>query len=77
MPTKKPRINVVLEKPLFEAIKKIAQSEGVSVSLKARNMLRESIEVYEDSVLENHASDREKTFDRKAALSHDEVGHDQ
>lgn len=76
MPMKKPRINIVLEKPLFEAIRKIAQSEGISVSLKARDMLRESVEVYEDKVLEGCASDREKTFDRKAALSHDEVWRD-
>ncbi len=70
------KITLVLEKPLFEAIEKIAQSEGVSVSLMARNMLRESVEVYEDTLLEGLASDRERTFDPMTALSHDEVWRD-
>lgn len=73
MPAKNPRINVVLEKSLYEALRKIAKKEGLSVSLKARDLLREALETYEDRILEDIASEREKTFDRKKALTHDEI----
>lgn len=76
MPAKNPRINVVLEKPLYEAIKRIAKKEGMSISLKARDLLREALEIYEDRILESIASEREKTFRREKALSHDEMWKD-
>jgi len=37
MPTKNPRINVVLEKPLYNSIERLAKKEGVSLSLKVRD----------------------------------------
>ena len=73
MPTRNPRINVVLEKPLYESIRRIAKKEGISISLKARDLLREALEIYEDRILESIASEREKTFNRKKALSHDDI----
>lgn len=73
MPAKNPRINVVLEKPLYETIKRIAKKEGISISLKARDLLREALEIYEDRILEAIASQREKTFNPKSALTHDEM----
>jgi hypothetical protein len=73
MPAKNPRINVVLEKPLYDAIKRIAKREGVSISLKARDLLREALEIYEDRILERIASEREETFSSGKALRHDEV----
>lgn len=73
MPTKKPRINVALEKPLYETIKRIAKKEGVSISLKARDLLREALEIYEDSILEEITQEREKTISRKKAIPHDEI----
>lgn len=73
MPTKNPRINVVLEKPLYDSIKKIASKEGVSVSLKARDLLRDALETHEDLILDEIASKREKTFNRDKALTHKEI----
>lgn len=73
MPTKNPRINVVLEKPLYDSIKKIASKEGVSVSLKARDLLRDALETHEDLILDEIASEREKTFNRDKALTHKEI----
>lgn len=73
MPAKNPRINIVLEKPIYEAIKRIAKKEGVSISLKARDLLREALETYEDLILEDIASEREKTFNHKSALTHDDI----
>ena len=43
MPTDKPRLNVVLEPPLYFKVKKLAKRDGVSLSLKARDLIRESL----------------------------------
>jgi hypothetical protein len=75
MPTKNPRINIVLEKPLYNAIKKIAKKEGISISLKARDFIREALETHEDVVLDEIASKREKTFSKKTALTHEDLWH--
>jgi len=73
MPTKNPRINIVLEKPLYNAIKKIAKKEGISISLKARDFIREALETHEDMVLNEIAGKREKTLSKKRAFSHEDV----
>jgi hypothetical protein len=73
MPTKNPRINIVLEKPVYEAIKRIAKKEGISISLKARDLLRQALEIHEDTILEDFASEREITFKKETALSHEQI----
>ena len=76
MPAANPRIHVVLEKPLFDAVERMAEREGVSLSLKVRDLVREAIELYEDLTLGDVAKAREKTFKRSKALSHSAVfGH--
>ena len=42
MPTKNPRIHVVLEQPLFERLKSLSKKEGLSMSLEAREIIRQS-----------------------------------
>jgi len=73
MPTKNPRINVVLEKPLYRNVERIARKDGVSLSLKVRDLVKEALEMEEDIALASIAVEREKTFNRKKALSHNEV----
>jgi predicted DNA-binding protein len=73
MPTKNPRINVVLEKSLYERVEYLAKQEGVSLSLKARDLIRESLETYEDLFLSEFAEQREATFSRSEAVTHDEI----
>ena len=73
MPTKNPRINVVLEKPLFRTIEHLAKRDGVSLSLKVRDLVRGALEVEEDIALSAFAEAREKTFKRSTALKHTEV----
>ena len=43
MPTKNPRIHVVLERPLFKSLKELAEHAGLSISLEARELIREAI----------------------------------
>ena len=73
MATKLPRINVVAEPPIYQAIKRLAKKEGLSISLVARDLLREALLVYEDAYWVKEAQAREKTFIREKALKHEEV----
>ncbi len=73
MPTKNPRINVVLERPLYNIVGRLAERDGVSLSLKVRDLVKEALEIEEDIALSKLAEIREKTFSRKKALKHDEV----
>ena len=73
MPTGHPRVNVVLEKPLYQSLSRIAKRDGVSLSLKARDLIREALEIQEDIHWEKKAKQRAKTFNPKTALSHSQV----
>jgi len=70
MGTKYPRLNVVLEPVLYQAIMKLARKDGVSLSLKARDLIREALEYCEDIYWSGQAEKREKTFKHKRALTH-------
>ena len=73
MPTKNPRLNVVLEPGLYKALSSIAQKEEISLSLLARDMLKKAMELYEDIHWQKQALLRDKTFTYKKALSHKDV----
>ncbi len=73
MPTKNPRVNVVLEKPLYKRIGNLAKREGVSLSMAVRDLVKEALEIREDAALAGIAEAREKSFRRKDALNHDQV----
>lgn len=73
MPTKNPRVNVVLEKPLYETVRRLAEKEDVSLSLKVRDLVREALEAEEDAALAQFAEEREKSFKRSRALTHKQV----
>ena len=73
MPSPNLRVNVVLEKPLHSRLKKLAAKDGVSLSTKVRDLIREALEEYEEAFLVRLADDRMKSFDRSKALSHKQV----
>ncbi len=73
MPTKNPRINVALEKPIYSLIEKLAQQRGLSLSMVTRDLICEALEIHEDSVLSAIAEEREKTLADRESLTHDEV----
>ncbi len=73
MPAKNPRINVVLEKPLYENIEQLAERDGVSLSLKVRDLVKEALEINEDKALSVFVEKRERTFRKTRSLKHDEV----
>jgi hypothetical protein len=73
MPTKNPRVNIVVEPPLYSAMQDLATSEGVSMSTVARDLIREAIDLREDVALAELADTRIKTFDKKKVLKHEDV----
>jgi hypothetical protein len=73
MPAKNPRVNVVLEKPLYESVRRLAAKEEISVSLKIRDLIKDALDAYEDAALTEFAEEREKTFRRSRGLSHKQV----
>jgi mRNA-degrading endonuclease RelE of RelBE toxin-antitoxin system len=73
MPTKNPRINVVLEEPLYAAIEQLAKRDKVSLSLKVRDLVKEALEAEEDVALSAFAEERDKTLHKATALKHNEV----
>lgn len=73
MTTKNPRVNVVMEESLYRILKNLAQREKTSLSMKARDLIKEAIADDEDAYWMVVAAEREKTFSRKKALTHKET----
>jgi predicted DNA-binding protein len=73
MPTKNPRINVVLDPPLYQNVRFLAKKDGVSLSTKLRDLVKEALDVQEDLFLAKFAEKREKSFRETTAHTHEEV----
>jgi predicted DNA-binding protein len=68
MPTKNPRLNVVLDSELYEVIERIAKQEGKSMSVVAKELMENALEKHEDMLLSEMAMKRESRS--KKTLSH-------
>jgi hypothetical protein len=73
MPTKNPRVNIVVEPPIYSVMHDLAAIEGVSMSTLARDLIKEALELREDVALAALADKRMETFDRKTMLSHEDM----
>ena len=73
MPAKNPIINVVLDPALFKSVRFLAQKDGVSLSTKVRDLLKEAMEIQEDLFLADIAEKRENSPAAKQALSHEDT----
>jgi hypothetical protein len=73
MPSKNPRINVVLEPPLFKNVQFLAEKDGVSLSTKVRDLLKDAMEIQEDICLADAAEKRENTLDAKEMVTHEDT----
>lgn len=63
---------VVLENPLLKWIKKTAKADGISLSMKIRDVIREAYENHEDRYWSREGEKRLKQFKSSQALSHEE-----
>lgn len=62
-----------MEKPIFITLKRLAARDGVSLSTKVRDLIREALQEYEEAYLLALAEERAKTFKRSKALTHKQV----
>lgn len=73
MPTKNPRLNLVLDAQIYAQIHKLSRREGISMSLIARDLLKEALILQEDVFWAKQAEEREKTLKNTKVLSHKDV----
>ena len=73
MPTKNPRINIVLEEPLYRLIREMAEKDGLSMSNLSRDLIREALELREDAALAALAEERDATLKAADRLDHDDA----
>jgi predicted DNA-binding protein len=73
MPSKNPRINVVLDDNLYKNIQLLAKSDGVSLSAKVKDLIKEALEIQEDLYLAALAEEREETWDKSTTRTHDQI----
>lgn len=71
MPSSHPRINAVLDRPLYEAVKRLASRDGVSLSEKVRDLVRQALELQEDAALE--ALVEQRRANRAPSISREDV----
>ena len=71
MPTKNPRLNVVLSKAVLQALTEIAKSEDKSLSIVAQELIMEALDRHEDLLLSGLAMKRE--MKSKRTVSHDKA----
>jgi len=73
MPTKNPRVMVVLEPLLHRWLKKTAAKQGVSVSSMIRDIVRDTYREAEDEHWVREGESRLATFNRKKSVSHEDA----
>jgi hypothetical protein len=71
MPSMHPRINTVLEPPLYKAVKRLADRDRVSLSQKVRDLVRDALELLEDAALEELVTERRNN--RAPSTPHSEI----
>ena len=69
MPTKNPRLNVVLSKVVLRALAEIAKHEDKSLSVVAQELIVEALDRHEDLLLSRLAVKRESQS--KKTVPHD------
>lgn len=63
---------VVLEVPLLRWVKRLAKREGLSISTKLRDIVREAYENFEDRYWSQKGEKRLKSFSSSRGISHDQ-----
>lgn len=71
MPTKNPRLNVVLTKTILQMLSEIAKNEDKSLSIIAQELIVEALDRHEDMLLSGMAMRREENC--KKIISHNKA----
>ena len=71
MPTKNPRLNVVLDETLFSLLSRMAKKEDKSMSVVAKELIQQAVDRHEDMWLSDMAMKREAKS--KKTIKHDKA----
>lgn len=71
MPTKNPRLNVVLTKAVLQMLSNIAKNEDKSLSVVAQELITEALDRHEDMLLSEIAMKRDLKSGK--TISHDKA----
>ena len=71
MPTKNPRLNVVLDKNVYQTVSWLAQKENKSMSEVAKELMADAIEKHEELLLSQEIMKRENLS--KKTIPHDKA----
>ena len=76
MPAKNPRINAVLDPPLFKYVQFLAEKDGVSLSTKVRDLLKDAMEIGQHGHNDGKEYDRQENRDETVSVENlDDAGH--
>lgn len=71
MPTKNPRLNVVLDTELYEMVEKLSKQKDKSMSVVAKELIEDALEKHEDLTLSEMVMKRENRS--KKTVRHDKA----
>ena len=70
MPTKKPRINVVLTPSIYADVQTLSEARGLSMSSVVGDLIEEALEIQEDMALTALADERKKSLKKSELVYH-------
>ena len=70
MPTKKPRINVVLNPRIYADVQTLSEARGLSMSSVVEDLIEDALEIQEDLALTALADERKKSLRKSELVSH-------
>ncbi len=73
MPTKNPRINVVLHPRIYADVQTLSKARGLSMSAVVENLIEDALEIQEDIALAAFADERKKSLKKSELVSHNKA----
>jgi predicted DNA-binding protein len=70
MPTKNPRINVVLTPRLYADVQTLSEARGLSMSSVVEELIEDALEIQEDIALAAFADERKKSLKKSELVPH-------
>ena len=72
MAAKNPRLSIVIEPHIYKLIQRLAKKDETTISKKAKALLMEALDLYEDLGLSTMADKREQSLKGKT-ISHEDA----
>jgi len=70
MPTKNPRVNVILNPRIYADVRTLSEARGLSMSSTVEDLVEEALEIQEDIALAALADERKKSLKKSELVSH-------